>query len=173
MKILLLNSLKLLCLLLALSSFAAKKDLPRFATMKSNEVNTRVGPGLQYPIAAIFLNPGEPVEIIDESNHWRQIKDFDRETSWVHVSLLSRKRSVIVNSALPVSLFKSPFENAEVIGQVFPNVRCEFLNYCSQSICKVKCKGHKGWIAKNNLWGIYEHELRKDGMFTLYLKNLF
>jgi SH3-like domain-containing protein len=162
-----------LLLLWAFTSIAAKKDLPRFVTIKSNEVNTRVGPGLQYPIAAIFLNPAEPVEILEESNNWRKIKDFDGEISWVHVSLLSRKRSVIVNSALPTCLFKTPFNNSEVIGQVFPNVRCEFLDYCSKNMCKVRCKGYKGWIIKDNLWGIYEYELKKDSTLTVYLKSLF
>ena len=167
------SSLKVLLLLFAFNAFAGTKDLPRFTTIKSNEVNTRVGPGLQYPIAAVFLKIGEPVEIVDESGHWRQIKDFDRELSWVHVSLLSRKRSVIITSPLPICLFKGPFDDSDVIAQVFPNVRCDFLDYCSRKMCKVRCKGHKGWIAKNHLWGIYDHELKKDGSFTLYLKSLF
>lgn len=173
MKIPLLSSLKLVFLFFAFATFAAPKELPRFASIKSNEVNSRVGPGLQYPIAAIYLNPAEPIEIIEEFNNWRQIRDFDQDTSWVHVSLLSRKRSVIVSSALPTSLFKNPFENSDVIAQVFPQVRCEFLDYCNTKICKVKCSGQKGWIVRSSLWGIYGNEFKQDSAFTLYLKSIF
>ena len=40
--------------------------LPRFVSLKSNEVNIRRGPGKEYPILWQFQRRGLPVEIIAE-----------------------------------------------------------------------------------------------------------
>jgi hypothetical protein len=173
MKTVLLNSLKFLLLFLAFNTFAENNDLPRFVTIKSNEVNSRVGPGLQYPVSLVFINKGEPVEVIAEFNNWRQIRDVEGEISWVHLSLLSRKRSVIIASALPVSMFSTPFSNSGVIANIFPNVRCEFLNYCNNELCKINCNSNKGWVKRDCLWGVHQREFQKNNQFMLYIKSIF
>jgi SH3-like domain-containing protein len=173
MKTLLLKSLSCFLLLFVASAFAEPKNLPRFATIKSDEVNARVGPGLPYPVSFVFIKKNEPVEIIAEFNDWRQIKDFDQENSWVHVSLISKKRFVIISSALPTSLYKKPFNNSKVTANVFPKVRCEFLDYCNTKWCKVRCSGEKGWIGRKDLWGVHTNEFQSNNAFMLYWKSIF
>ena len=174
--------LKILSLVSILTFFAcvvhakegsSSANLSKFATIKASQVNARVGPGLQYPVCLLYTNKGEPVEIISEFNHWRQIKDFDGEKSWVHVSLLSRNRAIIVNSLKPVNLYAKPVYGAKVVGIVQPKVRCDFLNYCSQDFCKVKCAKYKGWLMRKDLWGIAPAEFSHTNKLLLYFKSLW
>ena len=48
-------------------------EIPRFVSLKSNEVNLRVGPSKNYPIELIYITKNLPVEIIDEFDTWRKI----------------------------------------------------------------------------------------------------
>ncbi len=137
---------------------ATKLSVPRFASIKSNEVNVRAGPAHQCPIEWVFVKKGEPVEIIAEYEQWRQIQDIKGEGGWVHLSLLSKKRYVIIVSKEIISLVKSPATAADqVIVKLSPHVRCQ-LKKCQDSWCKVKCKNYEGWLKREYLWGVYKDE---------------
>ena len=66
-----------------------------FLSLKKNEVNLRQGPSFEYPIKLIYKKKYIPVIILDKSGPWRKIKDFENNTGWVHVVLLSKKKSAI------------------------------------------------------------------------------
>lgn len=95
---------KITCIILVILPIIAnaenkKLPIPRFASIKSNEVNSRVGPTVKSPIEWVFVKKGEPVEITAEYGQWRQIRDVTGEGGWVHSSVLSGKRSVIIKSS--------------------------------------------------------------------------
>ena len=75
-----------------------KLPIPRFVTIKFDEVNVRTGPVVDCPVEWVFIRKGEPVEIIAEYEQWRKIRDLSEEGGWVHASALSAKRSVILIS---------------------------------------------------------------------------
>src|SRR5215471_20860346 len=81
--------------------------IPRFATLKSDEVNVRTGPGSRYPVDWVFKRKGMPVEIVAEYEVWRKIRDWQGASGWVHQSLLTGKRSFII-PAKPARLQKTP-----------------------------------------------------------------
>ena len=66
-----------------------------FLSLKNNEVNLRQGPSFEYPIKLIYKKKYLPVIIIDESETWRQIKDFKNNYGWIHISQLSNKKSAM------------------------------------------------------------------------------
>ena len=70
--------------------------LPRFVSLRSNQINARSGPGARYPIEWVYMQKGAPVEIIAEFEIWRQIKDWQGSKTWVHKTMLSGHRSVKV-----------------------------------------------------------------------------
>src|SRR5919204_606278 len=70
--------------------------LPRFASLRSDEVNVRTGPGTRYPVDWVFKRKGMPVEIVAEFENWRKIRDWQGASGWVHQSLLTGKRSFII-----------------------------------------------------------------------------
>src|SRR2546423_9598491 len=77
---------------------------PYFASMKSDKLYMRVGPGEDYPIKWIYHRKGLPVEVLGTYDAWRRVRDMDGETGWIHTALLSRERMTIVTgqSVVPV-----------------------------------------------------------------------
>lgn len=153
------NTLIFFLILLPLLANAANEKLPipRFASIKSNEVNARTGPTIKCPIEWVFVKKGEPVEIIAEYEQWRQIRDINGEGGWVHSSVLSGKRSVIILGKEIIPLLKSPEIDNKVTAKVSPNTRCQ-LNKCKNNWCRISCKNYNGWVFKNILWGVYKNE---------------
>src|SRR5581483_9127238 len=72
--------------------------VPRFVSLKPEEANARTGPGTRYPIAWVYRRPGLPVEVIEEYDLWRKIRDIDGATGWVHKSMLDGRRTVMIKS---------------------------------------------------------------------------
>ena len=92
----------ILCLLIILLPFKIfaseeKLPLPRFASIKSNEVTVRAGPGSAHKVLWIFVKKNEPVEIVEEFDNWRKIRDYEGQTGWVHSRMLIGKRHCIIN----------------------------------------------------------------------------
>ena len=71
-------------------SFATEGEF--FLSLKKKEVNLRQGPSLEYPIKLIYKKKYLPVIILDKSGPFRKIKDFQNNTGWIHVALLSKKK---------------------------------------------------------------------------------
>ena len=71
--------------------------LPRFVTTHFNNVNVRVGPGAKYDVAWIFTSAGTPVEVIQEFDIWRKIRDFDGQEGWIQQNQLSGARAGLVS----------------------------------------------------------------------------
>jgi SH3-like domain-containing protein len=70
--------------------------LPRFVSLKSGRVNSRVGPGANYSVDWMYMKAGLPMEIIQEFDTWRRVRDADGSEGWISQSLLSGHRTAIV-----------------------------------------------------------------------------
>ena len=140
------------------TTFAAKNlPVPRFVTIKFDEVNARTGPAIDCPIEWVFIVKGEPVEIIAEYDEWRKIKDIEGEGGWVHSSAISGNRSVVIISKNIMPLLATPANYDAIVIKVSPGLRCSLLK-CKEEWCQIKCSSRKGWIAKKFLWGVYPDE---------------
>ncbi len=93
-----------LCVILALQAWpaaaapaAGAADVPAyFASMKSDKIYMRDGPGEDYQIKWVYHRKGLPVEVIGAYDAWRRVRDMDGETGWIHTALLSRERTAVV-----------------------------------------------------------------------------
>jgi len=130
--------------------------VPRFVTLDADEVNVRTGPGVRYPIKFIFNKEYLPVEVIKEFDVWRQIRSRDGDEGWVHKSLLSGKRTVIITGHIQ-TLFKKPDEGTKPVVKLEPGVIAN-LDHCDNGWCNLKIASYEGWIKRENLWGIYPDE---------------
>ena len=74
--------------------------IPRFVSLRSNKVFVRTGPALRYPIKWIYTREGLPVEVVQEFDTWRKVRDKDGEEGWIHSSLLSGKRHAVIDLSL-------------------------------------------------------------------------
>ncbi|MFK7973993.1 MAG: SH3 domain-containing protein [Rickettsiaceae bacterium] len=135
------------------------KDLPipRFVTIKFNEVNARAGPANDCPIEWVFIRKGEPVEIIAEYGQWRKIKDVKDDGGWVHSSVISGNRSVILITKVMSPLLAGSAKYDQIVAKLMPNIRCKF-NKCRGDWCQITCDGYKGWVVRKYLWGVYPDE---------------
>ena len=70
--------------------------IPRYVSLKASEGNVRRGPSLNHRIDWVFKHRNMPLEVTGEYGHWRRVIDRDGVGGWVHYSLLSGMRTVIV-----------------------------------------------------------------------------
>ena len=117
----------------------------RYASLKSDRVTLRQGPGNDFPTAWIFQRLGLPVEIIQESEAWSQVRDAGGTVGWVHGSLLSRRRTALVlpwevkdGQTQPASaiLREDDSESARPVVQVEAGVLATILA-CESGWCRV------------------------------------
>ncbi len=143
------------------NSFASAQSelpIPRFVSLRSNQVNLRTGPGLRYPVEWVYLKNDLPVEIIAEFDTWRQIKDYDGREGWIHQPMLSGRRTVrITDDALllrAASMGALPLAKVEkgAIGRLMTCPK-------NTPLCKIEFGRFQGWMPRNVLWGVYPDEV--------------
>ena len=149
--------LLLFCLLFSSTSFAHEQKALRFTTVKSNQVNARSGPGTTYPIEWVFVSKGEPVKVVAEFEQWRKVEDVEGQGGWVHSSVLSPKRSVVIMGNNIQKLMAQADAKSRIVAKLESGLRCAF-DRCKDNWCKIKCDGYKGWIEMVNLWGVIKGE---------------
>lgn len=143
---------------IALSVNAEQPELPSFLSIKTNQVNARTGPNLRYPVKWIYITAGEPLEVLASFEKWYKLRDFEGEESWVHQTMLSKKRFAVVKAASQADLYTSPKDNAIIVAKLEFGVRVH-LESCKQNWCHVTIdKNNDGWLLKDFLWGVKAHE---------------
>ncbi|MBI5162719.1 MAG: SH3 domain-containing protein [Magnetospirillum sp.] len=132
--------------------------LPRFVSLKSDEVNLRVGPGQQYPIDWTYARKDLPVEVIAESNDWRKIRDWQGTEGWVHHTMLSPRRMMVVVGS-PRSLRSADADTAEPMAVVEPGVLGRLVQ-CprNRDFCRIEFGRFQGWLRRDEMWGVYRGE---------------
>lgn len=142
--------------------------LPRFVSVTAARANLRKGPGRQYPIDWILLRKNLPVEVIGEYEHWRKIRERSGEVGWVHKTMLSGKRMAQVitleKSETLLRAYAAPLKGAlnnppeaKPVLLAQPGAIGEVLG-CKGDWCELKFKEGKGWLRRENLWGVYPGE---------------
>ena len=130
-------------------SFA--KENINFLSLKNNKVNLRQGPSFEYPIKLVYKKKYLPVSILDKSENWRKIKDFENNSGWIHISQLSKKKSAI-NIKNNSVLYKKPTIYSKPIAKLEIG-RLVLIKKCKSEWCKISTGGYIGWIDKSALWG--------------------
>ena len=138
-------------LFLPFFSNANANENKKILTLKKNKVNLRQGPSFEYPIKLIYKKKYLPVIILDESGPWRNIKDFENNTGWIHVALLSKKKSAlnIKNNSI---IYRKPTMYSKPIAKLEIG-RLVLIKKCKVKWCKITTGGYSGWIFKDSLWG--------------------
>ena len=130
--------------------------LPRFVSLKGNEGNARRGPGLTHRIDWVFTRAGMPLRITAEFENWRRVEDVEGAGGWVHYSLLSGARSVLVTLDM-AELRDAPSDSANVVAQAEMGVIARLLD-CQPDWCRVAMDGQRGWVQKTAVWGVNSDE---------------
>ncbi|MCG7508902.1 SH3 domain-containing protein [Mesorhizobium retamae] len=136
--------------------------LPRFVSLKSARVNSRVGPGVNYSVDWMYTRAGLPMEIVQEYDTWRRVRDADGSEGWVSQALLSGKRTAIIapwqrGKEVRINLLSNAAKDAEVVAVVEPGV-IGSIKSCDGQWCEMSMGGHTGWISQSLVWGAYPGE---------------
>ncbi len=131
--------------------------LPRYVSIKSGEVNVRRGPSLTHRIDWVFKRKDMPVQITAEHGHWRRVQDRDGAGGWVHYSLLSGNRTVIVDEDM-LPLLSRPDGSAPATAKLEQGVIAR-LDTCAQTWCRLSSAGYRGWAPRSAVWGIDPDEM--------------
>ena len=148
------------CLIAASTALAQNRGdplpIPRYVCLKSDEVNVRTGPGVQYPIEWVFTRRHMPVEVIEQYEYWRKIRDVEGTTGWVHNSMISGKRYALVTGDVR-NLRRKPEPTSPDAAHLEPGVIGQILE-CEGTFCRIEAGGIKGWLARTEFWGVYPNE---------------
>lgn len=140
-------------------------ELPRYASLKSDKVNLRKGPGTEYPMVWVYRRAGLPVQILREFETWREVRDADGVSGWVSHHLLSGRRTALVQPwALkpgeppPQSTLRSDDnETASPVAKVEAGVIAN-IHSCNKVWCQITVEQFKGYIPQKQLWGVEADE---------------
>lgn len=133
--------------------------LPRFVSLKTSEGNARRGPSLSHRIDWVFRHPSMPLRLTAEYGHWRRVEDREGQGGWVHYSLLSGVRTVVVTEDL-AELHLKPDPGTPVMAQAEQGAIAR-LGACDPLWCQISASGQKGWVPKTALWGVDPDEVRE------------
>ena len=122
-----------------------------FLSLKNNEVNLRQGPSFEYPIKFIYKKKFLPIEVLDKSETWIKIKDFENNSGWIHISQVSKKKSAI-NKKNNSIIYKKPTIFSKPVAKLEIG-RLVLIKKCKIKWCKITSGNFTGWILKTSLWG--------------------
>lgn len=132
--------------------------VPRFVSLKAGEGNVRRGPSLTHRIDWVYKWRNMPLQVIGEYGHWRRVRDRDGAGGWMHYSLLSGTRTVIVETDM-LELHMTPDAGAPVAARAEAGVVAR-LGTCGPDWCRISAGGERGWVPKTALWGVDRDEIR-------------
>jgi SH3-like domain-containing protein len=138
---------------------AAAPKLPRFASLRSDDVNLRAGPGTRYPIEWIYKRRDLPVEIEREFEVWRAVKDADGIQGWVHQATLTGRRSFIVKGA-DATMRADPKETATPVATLKAGVIGRIRSCAAGSDwCELQVESYRGYLRRDQIWGVLPNEV--------------
>lgn len=139
-----------------LAAVETELPLPRFVSLRASEANIRTGPGVRYPVEWVYRRRAMPLEITAEFENWRKVRDWEGTEGWMHKSMLSGRRTLLVTGAVR-AIRRAADEDAPIVARAEPGIIGALLN-CAGKWCRIDVQGHKGWLRHGGFWGAYPGE---------------
>ena len=133
--------------------------LPRFVSLKASEGNVRRGPSLTHRIDWVYKHEDMPLLVTAEYDNWRRVQDSEGQGGWMHYSLLSGVRTVVILDE-QVQLRIKPTVAAATRAFADRGVIAR-LGACNPQWCQLSVQGVKGWVEKKRFWGVGADEIRE------------
>lgn len=140
-------------------------QLPRYVSLKSDKVNLRTGPGVDYPTTWVYRRAGLPLEVFEEFQNWRHVRDSEGTEGWIFSSLLSGRRTALVlpwerankDTKPTTTVYQASSERARKVAIIEAGVIADVHN-CDGRWCEVTIDTFDGYIDQTKLWGVYPNE---------------
>ncbi|MEZ5840270.1 MAG: SH3 domain-containing protein [Hyphomicrobiales bacterium] len=130
----------------------------RLAEVEPRQCARRAGAATRSP--GCSMRGGLPVEVIQEFENWRRVRDLEGAEGWVFHSLVSGRRTALVapwEKGLPLTLHKTAVVTSDIAALLEPGVLADVAE-CTGDWCLLTGDAFSGWIEQNKLWGVYPGE---------------
>jgi len=126
--------------------------VPRWITLKADEVHARKGPGLDHEILWTYRVAGLPVQVVAETFEWRKICDPEGSLVWVHRSTTSGRRSVLNRGDEAIDVRSARRDDAGVRARLSAHALVP-LTGCEDGWCEVRSGRVRGWVREGSVFG--------------------
>lgn len=134
---------------LALQSFGAWAQ--QYVSVTAREANMRSGPGTRHAVQW-SLSRGYPLQVVARRGEWLQVRDFERDTGWVHRSLMGKATHKVVR--VPVANLRAqPRSGGRLVGKMEHGEIVQRLARRGGWVQVQRTGGQRGWVASRLLWG--------------------
>ena len=130
----------------------SQQKTPYWASIDEAEARMRTGPSTEFPVKWVYKRQNLPVKVVAVHSVWRKIEDPDGDQGWMHVRLLSPKRSAVVIGSGVGALREAPESTARIAWRVEPGVVGR-IDECDKGWCRFDNAGRYGYIEADKLWG--------------------
>jgi SH3-like domain-containing protein len=152
--------LRLAGLALCVLMLAAAANAGTWLSQKHDRASLREGPGFSHRILWVYRHKGYPFQLIASYGNWRRVRDADGIAGWMHVTMLTTRRTVLVTGKTRAPIRAGARADAPVIDYAEPGAIAR-LKACAAHACRIDQDGIDGWIAKARLWGVGADEVFK------------
>ncbi|HEY1709255.1 MAG TPA: SH3 domain-containing protein [Rhizomicrobium sp.] len=131
---------------------------PHYASLSREKVYLRQGPDYRYRVLWEYHRKGYPVHVMATYDAWRRVSDADGAVGWVHQTMLSDTRTVLITGIGRATARLGPSAGTPAVALLEPGVVAK-LRACQPQVCKVEVDGAGGWVDKTRLWGVNAGEI--------------
>lgn len=140
---------------LAVPAAAQEAKVPYWASIRSSEVNMRVGPAEEYQIAWVYSRPQLPLKVLRVKDGWRLVQDPDGGRGWMNQRFLTRQRTAFVTGKEPADMRQSGDAAGKLLWRLAPG-NVGLLGDCDAGWCQFELGKRKGFVEQSRLWGAGE-----------------
>lgn len=130
----------------------AQQKPPYWASIEQPEARMRTGPSTEFPVTWVYKRQNLPVKVVAVHSVWRKVQDPDGDQGWLHVRLLSPKRTAMVIGTGIGALRDAPEAGAHISWRVEPGV-VGIIEECDKGYCRFESEGRYGYIETGRIWG--------------------
>lgn len=135
------------------SARAAPKNVPPYwASIAGHSALMRTGPGTNFPATWRYVRTGMPLRVVQIHKDWRRVRDPEGTEGWMRSTLLSARRTAMVQGdARP--LYAAPGGGGAVVARVEAGV-VGGVARCADGWCRFQTQGRSGYVEERWLWGV-------------------
>ena len=130
----------------------SEKPVPYWASISADEARMRTGPNTDFPVKWVYKRKDLPVKVVAKMSVWRKVEDPDGDQGWMHVRLLSPRRTAVIIGSGIGTLRDAPQPTARIAWRVEPGVVGK-IDDCQQGYCRFDNAGRSGYIEVERLFG--------------------
>lgn len=146
------TALGLTLLIATTANGQTQQKTPYWASIEEPEARMRTGPSTEFPVKWVYKRQNLPVKVVAVHSVWRKVEDPDGDQGWMHVRLLSPKRTAVVVGSSISALREAPEGTARIAWRVEPGVVGR-IEECDKGWCRFENAGRYGYIETDRLWG--------------------